>query len=660
MKKTGKSRALWVWLGLLLCLVSIIGTKGFMSGFGRTKIQNVKIITESGFGLSMDVYIPQNATAETPAPVVLVQHGGNNCKEEVRHYTLELARRGYVAVGVDMYGHGESQALPDSQWLTAGRGLYDAVKYAATLPFVDADRVSLVGYSRGGKAASEALEQDNKEANLIKNIYIIFSDPIYRNADGYTDAYGARNIMLIADRYDEFFFSEKADDTGVYSNDANKYAQNLTSPADFINNKSAQSFLHFGTDPEGQEKRQAETVYDKAYENGAAGTRMISITNQTHMDGWYSPLIMSSMLRFFDRVDPGPVPLSPDDQVYSIVNIFALVGIAGLLIFLVSALVCLARRTRAFGEIDMGVPEMARITDKKGVLWFWCVQAVAVLVSLLIIMMLNKLGMSAYRDSVFRSANPVYHGLICILCGSLNLILCVIWYQFYGKKHGFDLKKAGLFPGGRRLLVTALAAIVAVGLFYLIIFATRFLFYTNYRFVYWGFMPFTANRIPGMLTVLPLYTLFYTVMSVSVNCFNYSSVLGGRKWLNALAMAFLAGLPTLLVIGYVYGSFRATGWNPMFGGLASAATAVYALPAIVFAFVLVSRKIYEKTGNPYLGGFTSGLITSIISWTVCEIRVPEAGAPFTMSGKFILLLALSIIASAACALYFRKNKPGER
>ena len=33
-----------------------------------------------------------------------------------RHYCIELARRGYVAIGVDMYGMGESEPLPDSEW----------------------------------------------------------------------------------------------------------------------------------------------------------------------------------------------------------------------------------------------------------------------------------------------------------------------------------------------------------------------------------------------------------------------------------------------------------------------------------------------------------------------------------------------------------------
>lgn len=125
---------------------------------------------------------------------------------------------------------GESEPLPDSEWLTQGRGLYDAVRYGVTLPYVDTDRVSLLGYSRGGKAAGEALQCDNDSLNVVKAIFLIHSDPIVRNSEGYTDVYGARDVAVLADKNDEFFFSEKANDNGTYSNDANKYAANLSQP----------------------------------------------------------------------------------------------------------------------------------------------------------------------------------------------------------------------------------------------------------------------------------------------------------------------------------------------------------------------------------------------------------------------------------------------
>ena len=105
-------------VSIALIIVGIAGSFILQTNSGKTTIRNVTIESESGHTLAMDVYIPENATAETPAPAIFVQHGGNNNKEEMQHYCIELARRGYVAIGVDMYGMGESEPLPGSEWLT--------------------------------------------------------------------------------------------------------------------------------------------------------------------------------------------------------------------------------------------------------------------------------------------------------------------------------------------------------------------------------------------------------------------------------------------------------------------------------------------------------------------------------------------------------------
>ena len=91
-------------VSIALIIVGIAGSFILQTNSGKTTIRNVTIESESGHTLAMDVYIPENATAETPAPAIFVQHGGNNNKEEMQHYCIELARRGYVAIGVDMYG----------------------------------------------------------------------------------------------------------------------------------------------------------------------------------------------------------------------------------------------------------------------------------------------------------------------------------------------------------------------------------------------------------------------------------------------------------------------------------------------------------------------------------------------------------------------------
>ena len=653
MKKSTKK---WLIITAIICLIGVIGTCVLQTNFGNTKIENVRYITQSGYEQSLDIYIPSNATAENPAPAVFVQHGGNNNKEEMQHYCIELARRGYVAVGVDMYGMGESEPLSDGEWLTMGRGLYDAVRYGVTLPYIDEDRISLLGYSRGGKAAGEALQCDNAELNVVKAIFLIHSDPIVRNSDGYTDVYGARDIAVLADKNDEFFFSEKANDNGTYSNDANKYAANLSSPAEYVINNSAQSFLYFGIDPaETSEKRVAETVYTKEYEDGGVGSREINASNETHMTGWWSPLVMQHVLTFFDRVMPTDSGIAPTNYTYTIWNIFKFAALIGLVFFTATLAVALVNTIPGLKAADLGTPELRTLSDGKSKLWFWLSQLVCCVGCVLIIAFLNSKGLASYRDSIFRSANPTYHGMIALLCGAFTLLLGTIWYCKLGKKSGFDLSAAGVAVQGKILLKTLYVVLIALFAQLLIVFAVDYFFDVNFLFVYWGFMRFLPNRIPGMLLVAPMYLLYYIALSVSVNGFNFNNAVGKNSIVGDLVTAFLAAIPTLFILCYVYGIFKATGSNPMFGGLASAATAVYAFPGFVFVATLVCRYLYRSTGNIYLGGILCGFAAAIAEWNVCEIRVHTAGTSYSGTGWFIAVLVIGFAVSVICALLIKKT-----
>ena len=78
-------------VSIALIIVGIAGSFILQTNSGKTTIRNVTIESESGHTLAMDVYIPENATAETPAPAIFVQHGGNNNKEEMQHYCIAPA-----------------------------------------------------------------------------------------------------------------------------------------------------------------------------------------------------------------------------------------------------------------------------------------------------------------------------------------------------------------------------------------------------------------------------------------------------------------------------------------------------------------------------------------------------------------------------------------
>ena len=63
-------------VSIALIIVGIAGSFILQTNSGKTTIRNVTIESESGHTLAMDVYIPENATAETPAPASNVLRAG--------------------------------------------------------------------------------------------------------------------------------------------------------------------------------------------------------------------------------------------------------------------------------------------------------------------------------------------------------------------------------------------------------------------------------------------------------------------------------------------------------------------------------------------------------------------------------------------------------
>ena len=153
-------------------------------------------------------------------------------------------------MSISMYGHGDSEAIPSGTWWedqNNANGLYDAVKYVSRLNVVDASRIGVTGHSNGALASREAVLQD--EEGLIAAALLVSNDAVYTKDDVLYNMFGSRDAAIVACQYDEFFHR-------VAQPDGSRSA-----PRDYIHQTTAQSFLHFGKDPAGLEKRESYTFY---------------------------------------------------------------------------------------------------------------------------------------------------------------------------------------------------------------------------------------------------------------------------------------------------------------------------------------------------------------------------------------------------------------
>lgn len=152
------------------------------------------------------------ATIEKPVlkpgekcPLVIICHGfGGNRKEGlIGDLGWQLAAKGIATMRFDFNGHGESDG--EFKDMTVPNEIQDAkniYQYVSNLPFVDTDRIAIVGHSQGGVVAAmtagELGHNRLKAAVLLApaavlrddcirgNTFGTFYDPICPPADGVT------------------------------------------------------------------------------------------------------------------------------------------------------------------------------------------------------------------------------------------------------------------------------------------------------------------------------------------------------------------------------------------------------------------------------------------------------------------------------------------
>jgi len=157
-------------VALLLVIIGGLIGYHFNTDGGDIAVSDIRIVGKDGKILSALLYVPSNATNETPAPAVVGMHGYVNSRETQDAFAIEFARRGYVFLALDMTGHGNSdQIIGDST-----RGFDDAIGYIRNLSFVDRENVALEGHSMGGMSVCNALvrnEDKVKAAVIVSSSY---------------------------------------------------------------------------------------------------------------------------------------------------------------------------------------------------------------------------------------------------------------------------------------------------------------------------------------------------------------------------------------------------------------------------------------------------------------------------------------------------------
>ena len=479
-----------------------------VQGSGGVEVREARWRTPEGAVMSGLLYRPPGLEAGRRAPAVLLSHGYINTREMQSPFAIELARRGFVVLAMDMTGHGGSGGNVGA----AGFGGPSALAFLRSQPFVDGDQIGLAGHSMGGGpvlAAARAEPEGYRAVVLVGSAPGLFGPPDEVGPDF------PRNLNVVFGGLDEFS------------------ALMWRTPK--------------GTDLPGSEKLKAvfgvasPVEPGRIYGDPALGTaRRLDLPRITHPWEHFSSGGVAPAVDWMQaRLEGEARPLPAGDQVWvwkEAGTLLALVG-AGLLLL------------GAF-ELALGLPWLGQLRRSpepaaavRGIGGWLALGLTAVLPALTYLPFM-KLGALWFPSALF----PQWVQNQLLAWALANTVLAIVIALFL--RRGRPVFSVDI----PRSLV---AAVLSVGAVALALAAVDRLLQVDFRFWVIGFRPLTEARWPIFLAYLPLWTL-HCVIVVRGLC-ALLAVDGASRRLTYLTAAGVMGGGFFVLAALQYATLFATG-----------------------------------------------------------------------------------------------------
>lgn len=603
-EKKRKKAAVGTLIAVIFMIISMLGASLVQTSAGKVKVKDLRFETTMGYEMSALLYRPVSATAENKAPAVITCHGMYNNREMQDINLVELSRRGYVVLSIDMFSHGNSENLKTADALPMG--VTEALKMLSSLDYVDTERIGLTGHSMGGMNCDVATLLDNQNEQLLVAALLLNSCfATYQDTETgtYINAYGSRDVGIIAAQYDEFLFKEvNADGTALLAKD-------------FIQSDNAQSFLNFGKDPAGQEYRNANEVYHEEIDGNDA-MRVIYNPAITHPWSHFSKRSAAATIAFFDESLTSPNPIDAGNQIWQWKEFFNLAGLIGFAVFALN-ITLLLTHTPIFSCLREKETVKVRMISAARKKWNLIMLAATVAFCTLTYLPIVTGLKSDNNGKLIFSQNTTFGiGVWAALCGGFMLLCMLICYKVSGRKEPISLEDIGVSISRKKLGMTILLALLTVGLTWLWVAIADYFFKTDFRIWVLAAKTFGADKFRiALFPSIWLFLVYYIANAMFVNCFNYYTGESKKAQIgNTCIQAIVAVLPSAILVAMQYIHLFATG-TVLFENNNAHSMILWLFPMIVLipAATVIGRKIYKETKNPYLPGIISGILVTFIT-----------------------------------------------
>lgn len=631
-----KSTAIVLCIALALCLISMIGSSGMQNNWGRTDIsvftgsltELADIIRENNADYGKDIkitftesktaqfcfttLIPENASADNPVPAVVCVHGGSNTKEMQLNNYVELARRGFVVVSMDMAGHGYTDQAVDE--LTHGSlGSEAAVEYVMSLGCVDQTKVAITGHSTGGNSSASAVQMLNT-ADSQQRIAAYIPQCGTMGATQMTPELLEGVITTIGVAYYDEFDTVYFDSPNILTNDTGKLFIGLVYE-DFNDDAVVEGQWYtpdgkIDSPPEGQaiEAETAICLYNPPithpmFHFTTTGTGIV-------INGVYSAFGTPNGAEF----------ISADKQVWPVMVAFELLGLIGFFM-LMFPIVDILSESSIFAGIKRKAIEVGptdSLKEPRELILTIVTIAVLAFISFETFDKYFPIGTSLVNTDTFAARGTVGNGIgvWTIICGLVLLLAMVVTYfcrrllYVKSEKKPSNPFAPGALDSVAQFFITMLFAFSVVALMFVPVYIARYVFDVDFRICSFVIMAPELEKLPVVLIAyLPMWLLFYVPNAIFNADTRYGDI---PDWLSTTicAVANSIALVLYIIVQYSHLYKYDSLWSPDGGMGAIAAFAV--VPCLFFA-AYSARYIYKKTGNAWAAGGVNALVMCIIT-----------------------------------------------
>lgn len=588
------------WTLLIIALVMMLGGSllgSFINtGAGAATVTEVSIHGADGYIISAYLYTPKGASADKPAPGILMFHGLNNQKGYMSNTALEFARRGYVVLSADMTGHGLSNGANGAN----GYGGVDALNYLLSQAVVDKSNIGLVGMSQGGFGPVTIAA--NAMPDAYKSIFYMESEC---SAPGSPDISPCVNLKNVA-----FNIGKVTELAGMVL--VGSGPQATTSPV-------IQPV--FNT----EEPIKVGEIYG-SIEDGTA--RILYQPWEDHAGSTDAPAAIGNTIDWMQKTLTGGNGLAPSDQIWGWKLFGTSLALLGAFLFFFP-MGSLLLSTVFFKPLVDSLPEYKGF---KGLGWVIGALITTAVGPLLYVWVFQGMFFSAWipANSLWPQNFTNIYMVWSVLVGLIAIALILLNHFVFTKKQGATAVNYGLATSGKgvewdKVWKALLMAVLILLPVYLILAFTSSVLKVDFRAWVVVLMPMTSARFSAFLGYLVPFALYFIPQGILFAGFlrvnNGKASIGREMVTNAIVLTL--GAVVWLLLFYVPVMAQAPlliNGSGMLGPLAAGMGAIYYIPLVVLwpLAACLYTYFFRKTGRVYTGVF---LVTLFMVWYLAAFGV---------------------------------------